>query len=133
MIIPARKKPFGFEWTIIEVNENWTAWKAGDTCALSSVVYIEDEHLPPHYEWLVSFSKNGLYRLSNKEIKPALKAFDLYLFEEDNHEIGIARKYWLAVEEKYRKPCPCKDEKQIIEDDYIYSIKKVKINEGKRK
>jgi hypothetical protein len=35
-----------------------------------------------------------------------------------------ARKFWLAVEEKYRVPCPCQDESLIVEGDYKYSVKK---------
>lgn len=125
MIIPPRKKPEGFGWIIVETNKNFTAWQKGDLCALSSVVYVhDDKHLPPHYEWLVSFSKGGKERLSNEEIKPALKAFQAEDFEEDNHESGIARKFWFAVEEKYRKPCPCKNEAVITEGEYQYSIQR---------
>ena len=120
---PQRKKPEGFGWFIIEVNDQWTAWQNGNICALSSLVYLQDEHLPLHWEWLVSFSKTGS-RLSNEEIKPALKAFGVEDFEEDNHEKGNARKFWMAVDKKYRIPCPCKDEMVIQEGDYSYSVKK---------
>lgn len=121
---PERRKPQGFGWKIIDLNKEYTAWQNGIYCALSSVVFIEDEHLPPHWEWLVSFSNMGKKRLSNKEIDFCLKAFDAENFEEDNHESGIARKFWLAMDEKYRIPCPCKDEMVITEGDYQYSVKK---------
>lgn len=121
---PERRKPEGFGWIIVEVNEQYTAWQNGHICALSSVVFVEDEHLPPHWEWLVSFSNMGRLRLSDYQVLKGLKAFNAENFEEDNHERGIARKYWLAVEEKYRKPCPCKDELVISEGDYKYSVKK---------
>lgn len=123
IVAPARKIPEGFGWYIIEMNEKYTAWQNGYICALSSVAHISDEHLPPHYEWLVSFSNMGKWRLSDKDVGRALKAFGAEDFEEDNHESGVARKYWMAVEEKYRRPCPCKDEMVITEGDYKYSVK----------
>ena len=119
---PQPRKPQGFGWKIIGVTRDYTAWQNGHISALSSVAYISDEHLPPHWEWLISFSNMGRQRLSNKDIAPALKAFGAEDFEEDNHEPGIARKYWLAVDEKYRKPCPCKDETVITEGEYKYSV-----------
>lgn len=121
--MPQRKAPQGEGWEIIEINKNYTAWQKGYICALSSVISVIDEHQPAHWEWLVSFSKGGKSRLSNTELRPALKAFCIENFEEDNHEKGIARKFWLAVEEKYRRPCPCKDEMVITEGDYQYSVK----------
>lgn len=36
---------------------------------------------------------------------------------------GVARKFWLALDEKYRALCSCQDEKTIVEGDYRYSIK----------
>lgn len=123
-MIPQRKIPEGFGWNFIEINENWTAWQKGNVCALSSVIQVEDEHLPLHWEWLVSFSNMGKKVLSNDELKQPLKDFGAEEFEEDNHEKGIARKFFMAVEPRFRKPCPCKDEILITEGEYQYSIKK---------
>lgn len=119
-----RRKPQGFGWIMLATNENWTAWQNENICALSSMINVYDEHQPAHWEWLISFSKNGRERLTDQELLPALKAFDAENFEEDNHENGIARKLWLAVDPKFRKPCPCKNEKVIIEGDYQYSVEK---------
>lgn len=124
MIIPTRKKPLLGNWQLIYMNEEYTAWQCGYLCALSSVVWIHDETAKPHYEWLVSFTHKGTGRLNNKDIKICLKQFGIEDFEEDNHERGRARKFWLAVETKYRRQCPCKDETIITEGDYQYSIKK---------
>lgn len=126
MTDPQRRIPQGFGWNIVGIEADYTAWQSGFICALSSIVYLHDEEKPPHWEWLISFSKNGRSRLSDKEIKIALKAFDAQEFEEDNHEPGIARKFWLSVDPKYRKPCDCKDEMVITEGDYRYSQKKDK-------
>ena len=66
--INTRKAPGG-DWAIIGIYPEYTAYQRGHMCALSSVIQVEDEHLPLHWEWLVSFSKMGMARLSNEEIK----------------------------------------------------------------
>ena len=120
---PERKKP-NSNWSLIAITTDYTAWQMGQWCALSSVALLNEEHLPAHWEWLISFSRLGKARLSDKEIRQCLKDFDALDFEEDNHEPGISRKFWLAVDHKYRKPCPCKDEVIVAEDEYLYSKKK---------
>jgi hypothetical protein len=111
-------------WTMLGVTPCWTQWQKGYYCALSSLVNVYDEHQPAHWEWLISFSNQGRKRLSNQEIAICLKDFGAEGFVEDNHEPGVARKFWMAVKEKYRVPCPCQDEMVIVEGDYKYSVKK---------
>lgn len=124
MTPPRRIAPQGNGWHIAQVSEQFTGYQAGQFFALSSVVFVSDEHLPPHWEYLLSFSGFGYRRLSDAEIKLCLKDFGAEDFQEDNHEPGVARKFWKAVEERYRQPCPCKDELVITEGDYQYSVKK---------
>jgi hypothetical protein len=121
---PVSRKQPGFGWQLIEVLPQFTRWQKGSWCALSSVALLHDEHQLPHWEWIVSFSNMGRGRLSNAEIKQCLQDFGAEDFEEDNHESGIARKFWLAVDPQYRKPCPCKDEEIITEGEYQYSVKR---------
>jgi hypothetical protein len=64
---------------------------------------------------MLSFSKMGRSRLSDKEVLSALTAFNAENFEEDNHESSVAQKYFLAVEGRFRAPCPFKDEVIINE------------------
>lgn len=118
-----RRKPSA-SWSMGLVTPEWTQWQCGHMCALSSVVNVYDEHQPAHWEWLLSFSNMGKKRLSNQDIAICLRDFGAEAFMEDNHEPGVARKFWLAVEEKYRVPCPCQDEEVIVEGDYKYSVKK---------
>lgn len=118
--IPERMKP-NSSWSLVAVLPEYTAWQKGKFCALSSSIYVSDEHLPPHWEWLVSFSVMGKARVSNNEIKQLLKDFSAENFEEDNHEPGIARKFFLAVDHKYRIPCPCKNETIVTDGEYQYS------------
>ncbi len=120
---PPRKAP-NSKWALIGVHPGFTAYQRKYMCALSSIAFIRDKHQPSHWEWIVSFSNMGQQRLSNSEIAICLKDFGIEDFLEDNHEPGIARKFWQAVEERYRKPCPCKDETLITEGDYQYSVKK---------
>lgn len=124
MTPPAARKSPCEGWLLIGIEEQFTMWQKGHLCALSSVAYLHDEHQPPHWEWIVSFSNMGKARLSNEEIAICLKDFAAENFLEDNHEPGVARKFWMALEEQYRKPCPCQDEKVIVEGDYRYSVKK---------
>lgn len=123
MTTTTRKRPTS-GWIMIRMYPEYTAWQRGKYCALSSLAMLDDGHQPPHWEWIVSFSIMGKERLSNAEVQQCLKEFDAENFEEDNHSPGVARKFWLAVDPQYRKPCPCKDEIVITEGDYQYSVKK---------
>lgn len=124
MDTPATRRIPENGWEMLGISKPYTAWQKGHMCALSSLVNVYDEHQPAHWEWLISFSNMGRKRLSNQEIAICLKDFGAMDFIEDNHEPGIARKFWLAVDEKYRVPCPCQDETVIVEGDYKYSVKK---------
>jgi len=120
-----RKQPIcPMNWFVHSVKADFTVWQSSyGVGALSSMIEVEDEHLPLHWEWLVSFSHISRRRLTNEEMKRVIKDWGIEQFEEDNHESGIARKFWLAVDPSYRKPCPCKDEEQVIEGDYVWSRK----------
>ena len=123
-LIPIPRKVPTSDWQMMGVYPDYTAWQRGRMCALSSAVNVYDEHQPAHWEWLISFSNMGKARLSDAEVRRCLVDFGATDFVEDNHKPGIARKFWLAVEEKYRAPCPCQDEAVIVEGDYKYSMKK---------
>jgi hypothetical protein len=123
-VAPVTRKSPATGWSMLDVMTLWTRWCRGNYLALSSVAYIDDQHQPPHWEWVVSFSHTHGRRLTNEEVLECLRDFDAGDFEEDNHEDGIVRKFWLAVDPQYRTPCPCKDEDIVTEGDYSYSIKK---------
>lgn len=122
-LAPAPRKRPPETWQCIGITSDYSMWQLRHLCALSSVAYLQDEHQGPHWEWVVSFSDRGNKRLSDADIRYCLQAFEAEGFEEDNHERGIARKFWLAIDPQYRKPCPCKDETVIVEGDYQYSVK----------
>lgn len=117
----AARKTGALGWVVTGIRKDFTMWQKGQYRALSSLVYLDDGHQPLHWEWVVSFSKSSRERLSNVEIAQCLKEFDASDFYEDNHEPGIARKFWLPVEYQYRTACPCKDETVKAEGEFIYS------------
>ncbi|WP_339862279.1 hypothetical protein [Paremcibacter congregatus] len=122
---PPSRQPNGAGWKFIGLIEAGAGWRhSKGICAISSVAWVNDDHEPErHWEWLISFSVMGRHRVSNKDLKWILKDWDMENFEEDNHEPGIARKFWLAIEERFRKPCPCKDEIIKSEGEYFWSEK----------
>ena len=123
---PKTKSPRGFWYFRGPTSYGATIWanSAQIIVAISGVHWVANSVDPPHWEWCISFSSNG-GRCSDNQIEYALEAFDFEGAEEDNHEPGIARKFWLAVDEKYRKPCPCKDEEIVTESDgYQWSKKR---------
>ena len=120
-LLGAQRKVGALGWVVTGITKDFTMWQSGQFRALSSLVNIEDGHQPPHYEWVVSFSQQSRQPLTNKQVAQCLRDFDALDFEEDNHDPGIARKFFLPVEHKYRKPCPCKDERMIALGDYVYS------------
>jgi len=126
-----RKRPKGAPWSFLyQTNDFGGALvfrhDIDGSLALSSLGYIKEEKTDePHWEWIVSFSGAGGTILPNKKIKQYLKDFNFSNAEEDNHEPGFARKFFLAVEERHRKKCECKDEEQVrLSENYVYSRKK---------
>jgi hypothetical protein len=126
-----RKRPKGAPWSFLyQTNDFGGALvfrhDIDGSLALSSLGYIKEEKTDePHWEWIVSFSGAGVTALPNKKIKQYLRDFSFSDAEEDNHEPGFARKFFLAVEEKHRKKCECKDEEQVrLSENYVYSRKK---------
>lgn len=78
-------------------------------------------------QWLVSISRRGRRRPTSEECRRILRQFRMVGAEEDNHEPGIARKFWMPVDPNERVDCQCKaDEEQVVEPDgYTWSRKRV--------
>lgn len=66
-------------------------------------------------QWHVSISRGGGKHAKPHEVRSALRAFGMVGSEEDNHEPGCARHFWLPVDPAYRGVCECKtDEDQVV-------------------
>lgn len=76
------------------------------------------------WQWLVSISCFGK-RASDEVCAQALRDFDMPNAEEDNHESGVARKFWRSchLPPEAATECECKtDERVIVEPDgYTWS------------
>lgn len=68
-------------------------------------------------QWHVSVSRYP-DRASKAEVQRALRDFDMIGAEQDNHEPGCAKHFWLPVDAAHRVECECKqDEAQVVEQD----------------
>lgn len=93
-------------------------WRYGKILAISAVGNFE---MPDGdgvgLQWHVSISRSGR-RPSPADVRKALRSFGMEGAEEDNHEPGNARHFWLVVDPARRVACQCKtDEDVIVEPD----------------
>lgn len=68
-------------------------------------------------QWHVSISIDDLRRprrATDEECERTLRDFDLVGAEEDNHEPGRARHFWLPVDPARRVECECKTTDEVI-------------------
>lgn len=124
------KEPLEPGWTKIAPWSNGAGWQKGRLCVISTVAVME---LPAGGgtgpTWLVSVSiqrDTGNRRAKDHEVRRALAAFGMREAEEDNHEPGIARKFFMPFDRAQRGICECKtDESVIVEaDGYTYSTRR---------
>jgi hypothetical protein len=95
-----------------------SAWTNGKLLAISA---LEDGELPDGSgsgpQWHISISELGK-RPTLKLARRALKVFGLEGAEEDNHEPGNAKHFWMPVDPEHRVDCECKvDEVTVVEPD----------------
>ncbi|HEY3500707.1 MAG TPA: hypothetical protein VGK73_38710 [Polyangiaceae bacterium] len=73
-------------------------------------------------QWHISISRGGGKRAKPHDVRRALRAFGMVSAEEDNHEPGSARNFWMPVDPAARVDCECKtDEDQIVTDGHRWS------------
>lgn len=93
-------------------------WTRGRVRVFSSVDLAE---LPDRSgigpQWHISVSRYP-DRASHAEVQRALRDFGMLEAEQDNHEPGSAKHFWLPVDQAHRVDCECKeDEVQVVEPD----------------
>lgn len=95
----------------------------GRVLAISSLIYAEFRD-GMHWQYLVSISYAG-GRASDFVCRRVLADFGIPTAEEDNHESGVARKFWRLIDIAPDEPqlCECKEtEETIVEPDgYTYT------------
>lgn len=65
-------------------------------------------------QWHVSASfGDGKRRLTDAEVAHVLRDFGMEGAEEDNHEPGRARHFWLPVDPEHRVDCECKTTEEV--------------------
>jgi hypothetical protein len=99
-----------------------SVWRRRDVLAISTLVMAAapdgSKDIIP--QWHISFANTEVEgkRCSDIECKQALACFGIAGAEEDNHEPGVARHFWMPVDPKRRVDCECKEtEKTITEPD----------------
>lgn len=93
-------------------------WQMGAIRVISSLIVAE---LPDGSgngpQWHVSVSTNGKRPLA-RHVDRALRAFDMFGTEEDNHHPGVARHFFQPCDPARRVDCQCKaDEVTVVEPD----------------
>jgi hypothetical protein len=96
-----------------------SAWSFGPIRVISTLTMAElpdgSKEIGP--QWHISITDKGR-RPSPKQVRRALRAFDMVDAEEDNHHPGYARHFWLPVDLARRVDCECKaEEVTIVEAD----------------
>jgi len=91
-------------------------WRNGQVVVKSSLIMAE---LPDRsgvgLQWLISVSRSGK-RPKPHEVRRALRAFGMEAAENDAHHPGVARHFFLVVDEAHRVACECKVDEEIIVD-----------------
>lgn len=96
-----------------------SCWQVGRFSVASSLIRAE---LPTGIgvgpQWLVSISRKGSRRPTQDECRRLLRHLGLGDAEEDNHESGVARKYFQPLDPAQRVDCHCKaDDEQVVDPD----------------
>lgn len=124
------KRPGGAGWEEGEVPSQLlgeatpiSMWVNGRFRAISELKEVELPGGGIGPTWIISISRMGARRPRIRETRRLLRDFGMWPCEEDNHEPGIARKFWLPVDPAERGICECKtDEEQVVEPDgYTWS------------
>jgi hypothetical protein len=94
-----------------------SAWEAAGLKAISAIEMAEapdgsGETIP---QWHLSVSVlSRTRRARGHEVRQALRDFGLEGAEEDNHEPGAARHFWMPVDPGRRVDCECKTTEEVV-------------------
>lgn len=105
-------------WSGVKPSAHASAWRCGPLMVLSTLVDAEyPDGQGTGQQWHISVSDNGK-RPKPKQVRKALRAFNMVGTEEDQHHPGVARHFWLPLDPAHRVDCQCKvDEQVVVERD----------------
>lgn len=109
----------GGKWEHVGKHGGGTFWDCGPLRVLSELAQAEypDGSGDVGPQWLISVSYKRR-RPNDKQLRKALRAFNMVDAEEDNHMPGGTRQFWLPVDPGRRVGCECKvTEVQVVEVD----------------
>lgn len=121
-VAPVAKSPAGASWTMVNLASGlWRHVSGIQVISKLEVVPYPDDETVSGPQWHVSVTragKRGIVRPYQSDVDLALADFDMVGAEEDNHEPGMARHFWMPVDPAHRVDCQCKaDEDLIVEPD----------------
>lgn len=92
-----------------------SAWQKGRICCISGLelATYPDRSGGTGPQWHLSVTLLRQHP-PDSVIRIALAAFDLEAAEEDNHEPGNARHFWMPVDPQHRVECECKADEQLV-------------------
>lgn len=93
-------------------------WSRGRLRVLSSLIHAEFRG-QLRWQWLVTVSASGprgRQRATDVELSRALRDFGMERAEEDNHQPGVSRAFFLLCDAKPDDPavCECKETEEVI-------------------
>jgi hypothetical protein len=103
----------------LRLGEHASCWLRRNVVAISTLELAElpDGSGEVGPQWHLSIS-SAQHRATAAQAARALEDFGLVGAEEDNHEPGIARHFWLPVDPARRRDCECKEsEVTVVEPD----------------
>lgn len=103
--------------------DTYSVWRRRGVFVISALTSAElpDGSGETGSQWHVSMSRwaaGVATRASDEECRQTLACLGLAGAEEDNHEPGIARHFWVPVDPARRRDCECKEtERVVVEPD----------------
>lgn len=101
-----------------------SVWSRRGVVMISAIVDAEypDGSGEAGPQWLVSIARHARSgqpsRPSDEECRQAMACLRVPTAEEDNHEPGVSRHFWLPVDPRRRRDCECKEtERTVVEAD----------------
>lgn len=106
----------GRDWRCLGPMGNAMRWTRGPLVVVSELAhaFYPDGSGDIGPQWMISVSYKRR-RPTDKQLRRALRAFDMVGTEEDNHMPGMTRQFWLPVDPARRTDCECK----VTEDTFV--------------